>query len=530
MKRSVYLYRQAVTVILAVGLASACGQSEAPEVIGRAGHYDFRITAPEGPLRVGKNELHILVENDAGLAVDDAEISVRWSMPEMGSMPAMNGSASAERVGMGLYRVDVDLEMNGTWQLAIESRRPSGDSAKLGGSLATGRSQVDLESSGESSTRSESANPGDHDEISHWTCPMHPSVHEPGAGACPICGMDLVAVKKSEQETGEVRIGAERRQEIGIRTGVVERGNLSVSVRAVGRVTINERGLEDISLKVGGWITKLHANALGDPVRKGDPLFELYSPDLVAAQQEYLHARQTMMASSIPDGRSRFESLVHAARARLRRWGISDDDLVALDRRGEPSESLAIRSPVSGFVIEKNVVEGSAVEAGIRLLRIAPLDHVWVEAEVYENQVELLELGQVAKISLPYMADRGLKGRIAYVYPVLAGATRTARIRVELPNPDLALRPDMYANVEFQADLGDRILVPASAVLYAGPRRIVFVDMGEGRLRPREVRIGIGNGDVYEVLEGLEPGEQIVLSGNYLVASESRLKSALTQW
>jgi Cu(I)/Ag(I) efflux system membrane fusion protein len=342
--------------------------------------------------------------------------------------------------------------------------------------------------------------------------------------------MDLVAVKKSEQETGEVRIGAERRQEIGIRTGVVERGKLIVPVRAVGRVTINERGLEDISLKVGGWITKLHANALGDPVRKGDPLFELYSPDLVAAQQEYLHARQTMMASSVPDGRSRFESLVDAARARLRRWGISDDDLVALDRRGEPSESLAIRSPVSGFVIEKNVVEGSAVEAGARLLRIAPLDHVWVEAEVYENQVELLELGQVAKISLPYMADRGLEGRIAYVYPVLEGATRTARIRVELPNPDLALRPDMYANVEFQADLGDRILVPASAVLYAGPRRIVFVDMGEGRLRPREVQIGIGNGDVYEVLEGLEPGEQIVLSGNYLVASESRLKSALTQW
>lgn len=516
-------------VVLVVG-ALGCTQMEAPEATGMAGDLRFRVATPDGPPRVGQNVIRIVVENEVGKPVDDAEISVRWSMPAMGSMPAMNGSVPAERTGAGLYRADVALETNGTWQFEIETQRPSGDSAKLVGTLATGRPQIELEWSGEATASDGSSASSDHDDISHWTCPMHASVHAKGAGACPICGMDLVPVKKSEQETGEVRIGAERRQEIGIRTGVVERGSLIVPVRAVGRVTINERTLKDISLKVGGWVTKLHANALGDPVRKGDPLLELYSPDLVAAQQEYLHARQSMLASSVPDGRSRSESLVRAARTRLHLWGISDEDLAALDRRGEPSESLAIRSPLSGFVIEKNVVEGGAVEAGMRLLRIAPLDQVWVEAEVYENQIELLGLEQSVKISLPYMADRRLEGRVSYVYPMLAGETRTARVRIVLPNPDLALRPDMYANVEFQADLGDRILVPASAVLYAGPRRIVFVDLGEGRLRPREVRIGIGNGDVYEVLEGLEPGEQIVLSGNYLVASESRLKSALTQW
>ena len=224
------------------------------------------------------------------------------------------------------------------------------------------------------------------------------------------------------------------------------------------------------------------------------------------------------------------EPLVRAARTRLRLWDISEADLAALDRRGEPSESLTIRAPLSGFVIEKDVVEGAVVEPGARLFRIAPLDQVWVEAEIYENQLQLVRPGLPVTVSLPYMGEGRIKGQVAYVYPMLEGMTRTARIRIELRNPDLSIRPDMYANVEFQADLGERTLVPASAVLYAGPRRIVFVDLGKGRLRPREVKIGVGNGDVYEVLEGLEPGEQIVLSGNYLVASESRLKSALSQW
>jgi Cu(I)/Ag(I) efflux system membrane fusion protein len=370
----------------------------------------------------------------------------------------------------------------------------------------------------------------DHDEISHWTCPMHPSVHQKGPGQCPICGMDLVPVRREELRTGDVRIDAQRRQEIGIRTGVVERGPLVVPVRAVGRVTLDERRLKDVSLKVRGWITKLHANALGDPVRAGQPLLELYSPELFTAQQEYLQARRSLEAASGGEGRQHTEQLVRAARTRLRLWDISDAELDALDRRGEPSESLTIRAPVSGFVIEKDVVEGGAVEPGARLLRIAPLEKVWVEADVFENQMALVRPGQPASISLPYMADRRLEGRISFVYPTLESETRTARVRIEVPNPDLALRPDMYANVEFQADLGERTLVPASAVLYAGPRRVVFVDMGDGRLSPREIRIGVGNGDVYEVLEGLEPGEQIVLSGNYLVASESRLKSALTQW
>lgn len=523
-------------VAVAVGLAGAsiaCSESgKAPEAFGTAGALRFRVAAPDGPPRTGSNALRIEIEDEAGNPVEDADVAVRWSMAAMGAMPAMQGTVASEKSGAGVYMADVDLEMNGTWQLEIEARRPSREPEVLIGTLATGRAQIELESTGQVSP--EGAGPAAHehgdDEISHWTCPMHPSVQEKGPGACPICGMDLVSVTRSELKTGDVRIDAQRRQEIGVRTGTVERGPLVVPVRAVGRVTVDERRIEDVSLKVRGWITKLHANALGDPVRAGGPLFELYSPELLTAQQEYLHARRSMEGSSSVDGSKRMDTLVRAARTRLLLWDIADEDFAALDRRGEASESLTIRSPVTGFVIEKNVVEGGAVEPGARLFRIAPLDWVWVEAGVYENQMELVHPGQSVRISLPYMADRRLEGRISYVYPTLDGETRTARVRIELPNPDLALRPDMYANVEFSADLGERTLVSASAVLYAGPRRIVFVDMGDGRLRPREVRIGVGNGDVYEVLEGLEPGEQIVLSGNYLVASESRLKSALTQW
>lgn len=532
MSGSRFSLRRLLVVAFLGAAALACSDAaNAPEASGTTGDLRFRVAAPEGPPRAGSNEFSIHVEDQTGKPVDDAQVSVRWSMAAMGAMPAMQGSAPAESTGAGRYRAEVDLEMNGTWQLEIEARRPSREAVTLTGTLATGRAQIELESSG-GTTAERPAAPAheDDDDISHWTCPMHPSVREKAPGACPICGMDLVPVTRSEQKTGDVRIDAQRRQEIGIRTGVIERGVLVVPVRAVGRVTVDERRLKDVSLKVRGWITKLHANALGAPVRAGEPLLELYSPELFTAQQEYLHARRSMDGSNSADGSNRMAALVRAARTRLRLWDVSEAELDALDRRGEPSESLTIRSPISGFVIEKDVVEGAAVEPGARLLRIAPLDQVWVEADVYENQIELLRPGQPVTISLPYIGDRRIEGRVSYLYPMLEGETRTARVRIELPNPDLALRPDMYANVEFRADLGERILVPASAVLYAGPRRIVFVDLGDGRLRPREVRIGVGNGDVYEVLEGLEPGEQIVLSGNYLVASESRLKSALTQW
>jgi Cu(I)/Ag(I) efflux system membrane fusion protein len=222
--------------------------------------------------------------------------------------------------------------------------------------------------------------------------------------------------------------------------------------------------------------------------------------------------------------------MVRAARKRLALWNIANADVEAMIRRGEPQDALPVRSPASGYVVEKDVVEGAAVEPGARLFRIAPLDRVWIEAAIQESELPLVSVGQSARVSLPSLPGVTLTGNVAYVYPTLEADTRTGRIRIVLPNPEGNLLPDMYANVELRADRGERVLVPASAVLYAGPRRIVFVDLGDGRLAPRPIEIGAGNGEVYEVLSGLEAGDTVVSSGNFLVAAESRLESALSQW
>jgi len=483
----------------------------------------LRISAelvPEVP-RVGANELRIRLADAAGAPVEGAEVEVRWTMAAMGSTPAMNGRAMAESHGPGEYRAPLALAMNGTWRLEIRARPVEGEPVRVGGSLTTGTAGVVLEPA--------SAVPALGD-VSHWTCPMHPSVHETHAGQCPICGMDLVPVTREEVESGEVRIDAAKRQRVGIRTERVERGRLELRLRAVGRVTTDETALVDVSVKVRGWITRLDVAALGAPVRRGDTLFLLYSPELFAAQQELLQALRSQRAASGGSAPERADSLARASRKRLELWNIASADVEAMIRSGEPQDALPVRSPASGYVVEKDVVEGAAVEPGARLYRIAPLDRVWIEAAVQEADLPLVEVGQAARISLTSLPGESLVGNVAYVYPTLDADTRTGRIRIVLQNPEHKLLPDMYADVELRIDRGEKLLVPVSAVLYAGPRRVVFVDLGDGRLAPRQIEVGAGNGDVYEVLSGLERGETVVTSGNFLVASESRLKSALSQW
>jgi Cu(I)/Ag(I) efflux system membrane fusion protein len=364
------------------------------------------------------------------------------------------------------------------------------------------------------------------EEISYWTCPMHPSVHAPHAGKCPICGMALVPVLRREIESGEIRIDEERRQRVGIRTARVEPGVLDLGLRAVGRVTADETALVDVSVKVRGWIAKLEVDSLGAPVRRGDVLFLLYSPELYATQQELLQALKSQ-APETGGVAGRGGALARAARKRLELWNVAGADIDAVVRRGEPREELPIRSPASGYVIQKNVAQGAAVEPGALLYRIAPLDRVWIDAAVQESDLALVSVGQRARVTLPSLPGESFEGSVGYVYPTLDPETRTARIRIALSNPDRRLLPDMYANVDLVVERGEKLLVPASAVIYAGPRRVVFVDLGEGRLAPRDVEIGAGNGEFYEVLSGLEPGDTVVSSGNFLVASESRIRSAV---
>jgi membrane fusion protein, copper/silver efflux system len=503
--------RAAALFVAAVTLATSCSRLRAggEAVSFEDGGLRVEVSTASGALREGSNELRVRVQDAKGAPVDDAEVSLRYSMSMAGSSP-MEGRAAVEPTGDGEYEARAELPMAGTWQLEIGVERPSGEAAHAQGSMRTGASSVRL---------TEIATTPSGEAISHYTCPMHPSVHEARPGKCPICGMDLVPVTQSEAKSGVVRVDAERLQKIGVRFADVERKPLVRTVRALGRVTWDETRLVDVAPKTRGFVRDLDANAVGAQVKAGARLFSAYSPDLYAAQTEYLQA-----------ARGHNAALRAAARARLRLWDIADADVAALEKRGTPVDALPVRSPASGVVVEKNVVEGAAFEAGMRLFRIAPLDHVWIEAEVYASDLPAVSVGQTGVITAPYLPGRTLEARVAYVLPSLQSETRTARLRLEIDNGDLALRPEMFVDVALQADLGERLLVPASAVIVAGERRVVFVDRGEGQLEPRAVKTGVANEDQIEVLEGLEPGERVVASGNFLIAAESRVQSALEQW
>jgi len=504
-----------ITVAVAVAFAvAACSRTQngvtgAPPASFTDGGLHVEVSTPSGAVRDGVNELRLRIRDSQGRPVDDARVSVQYSMNMAGS-PSMGGRAVAKPMGDGEYLAEAKLDMAGTWQLAIAAERASGEAAHAQGSMRTGAPGVHV--SGEAA-----GSPGD--AISHYTCSMHPSVHETHAGKCPICGMDLVPVTESEARSGAVRVDPQRLQKIGVRFAQVERAPLTRSIRALGRVTWDETKLVDVALKIRGFVRELRADALGAKVTKGEALFSVYSPELYAAQTEYLQAL-----------RGRSESLRSAARARLRLWDVADPEVAALEKRGTVLETLPVRSPASGVVVEKNVVEGAAFEAGMRLFRIAPLEHVWVEAEIYASDLALVSVGQSATISAPYLPARTLEGHIAYVLPSLASETRTARVRLELDNGDLALRPEMFVDVELHVDLGERVLIPVSAVIVAGERRVVFVDRGSGVLEPRAIKTGVANDERIEILEGLEPGERVVASGNFLIAAESRVQSALEQW
>jgi len=366
----------------------------------------------------------------------------------------------------------------------------------------------------------------------YYTCSMHPSVKQQGPGKCPICGMDLIPITKEQQEQGVVTIDEARRQLIGVRTAPVTLGPMRDAFRAVGRVTYDESALSDVNLKVRGWITKLAVNQTGQRVAAGQTLFTMYSPELYNAQQDFLLATRSARGSTLaPDaGPSRVESLETAARQRLRLLGMNDPQIDGIAKSGVPMESIAVPSPASGFVIEKNVVEGASVDPGMRLYRIAALGKVWVEADVYEADLAHVRVGQAAKVTLDYLPGRPYEAKVAYIYPYLDSKVRTGRVRIEIANEALELRPGMYASVSLGADVGKRVQVPAAAVVYTGPRRLVFVDLGEGRLRPQEIHVGTEANGMYEVLDGLQPGDMVAISGVFLIAAEARISTAAKYW
>jgi Cu(I)/Ag(I) efflux system membrane fusion protein len=475
----------------AIAAALACGGAEAPPEAVQGRDLSMRVALEPAMPRVGENEIVVEVRDAAGAKVDDATVDVRVHMAAMGAMPAMGGPARVEPMGGGKYAADFELEMGGSWQVEVRATRPSGASAEAEGSLTVGVPGLRLAASGAG--------------------PASPAEGTPGGA--PV-----------------VTIDPGRLQEIGVRVAAVEAGGMDVMVRAVGRVTWDETALRDVSLKVRGWVRELRVGATGARVERGEVLLLAYSPDLYAAQAEYLQALASREAARAGGAPTRSDALVEASRRRLALWDLAPADLEAIARAGAARESVPVRAPASGFVVEKSVVEGSAFEPGQRLFRIAPLDPVWVEARVYESELPLVAVGQEASIEVPQLGRGGLRARVDWIYPVVDPATRTARVRLVLPNADLALRPDMYANVELRAPRPAGVSVPESALLYAGKRRFAFVEEAPGRFRARAVETGARSGGRVEILSGLAAGERVVVSGTFLVAAESRLDTALEEW
>ena len=397
-----------------------------------------------------------------------------------------------------------------------------------------------------------------------YTCGMHPQIIQDHPGNCPICHMTLVAVKKDtaskasaapgtggrkikyykstmmlgevsqtprkdsmgmdmvpvyegEEEGATINVDPVTVQKMGVRTATVIKGPLRRAIRTVGTVEFNETALADVTTRFSGFIEKLYVDSTGKEVHKGEPLFDIYSPELYSAQNEYVLALNSggIMKAS--------------ARQKLSLYDISQDQIAELERTRQPQRTLSVRAPIDGVVIEKMAVQGQRAEAGMKLYRLADLSIVWVQSQIYEQDLAYVKLGQEAEVSLSYLPDRKFGGRVTYIYPTVDEKTRTARVRMEFHNPGLFLKPGMFATVELHAELDSAaLLVPDTAILRSGDTNTVFVALGNGKFDPRTVTIGPrAENDTYQVLSGLKEGERVVTSGQFLLDSESQLREAI---
>lgn len=349
-------------------------------------------------------------------------------------------------------------------------------------------------------------------------------------------GMDYIPVYEGEEEPAvdgstRIKISTEKVQKLGVKTGKAELRQLSRTVRAVGRIETDERRVYTIAPKFEGWVEQLQVDATGDVVKAGQILFEVYSPELISAQREYLIALQGMkaMQEAAPEARGGMQELAQASLMRLQSWDIGDEDLRKLRETGEVKRTISYRSPVSGIVTEKAALKGMRFMPGEMMYKIADLSTLWIIADVSEQESGLVKFGQAAKVRLDAYPGREFSSRVSYVYPTLNTQTRTTPVRLEIANAAGLLRPGMYAQVEL-AGLGSKglvVAVPDSAVIYSGRREIVLVELAEGRYEAREVKLGARSDDYVEVTEGIGEGEKVVVSANFLIDAESNLKAVI---
>lgn len=387
-----------------------------------------------------------------------------------------------------------------------------------------------------------------------YQCPMHPSIVQDHPGNCPICGMKLVRVASATAHKAEstvaataaakaepsasplvagmapVEIDADRQQLIGLKTSEVVEGTVGGAWRTVGRVAVDETRVRHVNLKVAGFVERVYVDYVGKKVNRGDPLFSIYSPDLLAAQQEYLVASKLradlgkagLGGSDAPDN-----ALLAAARRKLELWDVPASDLEKLERTREATRTLTLRSPVSGVVTKKDVVEGMKLDAGAMPYEIVDLSTVWVLADVYESELRFVKEGMTATLTLAAFPGREFKGKVAFLDPLLDPQTRTVKVRLNFPNPSRELRPEMFGEVVLLGPPRQALRVPTDAVIDSGTEKVVFVAIGEGKFEPRAIKTGESDGANIEVLSGVKAGERVVVRANFLVDSESRLRASL---
>ena len=406
--------------------------------------------------------------------------------------------------------------------------------------------------------------------IQLWHCGMHPQIIREHPGDCPICHMALTPMGNDAASTTnpadqkvlywwdpmlgpssisnhpgksamgmemvpvyaksggpDVRIDPAVVQNMGVRTAQVTKGPLTKTVRTVGVLSLPEPGMHDVSLKVGGWIDKLHADQEGMHVDKGEPLFEIYSPDLQVAEQELISAVKSKSAldSSASDSlRQESQNMIDSAKRKLRLWDVDEQDIAAIAKADEPPRDVAFRSPATGHVEEKMIVQGSSVQPGMKLLRVADHTRMWLDAQVYEEQLPVVQMGAKVTATVDGIPGKTFAGTITFMYPHLDHVTRTLMVRASLDNPNFELKPGMYATTEIVTQpVQDAILCPREAVIDTGTRQIVFIADGNGHFSPRKVRVGLsGDDDQIQIVEGLAPGETVVTSGQFLMDVESR--------
>jgi Cu(I)/Ag(I) efflux system membrane fusion protein/cobalt-zinc-cadmium efflux system membrane fusion protein len=372
-------------------------------------------------------------------------------------------------------------------------------------------------------------------KIKYWTSPMDPTYIRDEPGKSPM-GMDLVPVYEEEGEemesTSTIRIDPVTMQNMGVRLGRVQRKSLVKDIRTVGNITYDETKIFTVNTKFNGWIEKLYVNFMGDAVKKGQPLFEIYSPELVTAQQEYLLALDQynrLSNSSYDRVREGAERLLKASRTRLRFWDLTEAQIEKIGKTGKIQKTLTVFSPASGVVTKKDVFEGHYVKEGAVQYEIVDLSTVWVDVDVYEYELPWVRKGMAAEMDLSYIPGKKYKGKVLFIYPYLDIKTRTAKLRLKFANPGYQLKPGMYANILLKRVVAkNSLVIPQEAVIDSGVRQIVFVTVGEGKFQPREVNIGLEvNENEFQVLDGLQEGEEIVLSAQFMLDSESRLREAI---